>query len=124
MNGENTELFPGKLETADVSTEQVRQEQGAEQVTAWKNRNAEFGTGRRPVNEETFEVAGLSLVQAFVHLRERSDEHEYDRKSQQHDGEPERIQDFEKTIKHLEIEFPARTSQTFASLFRRPARRP
>src|SRR5213596_2265128 len=82
---------------------QIHQQQSSNDVTARED-DGSFGPQNHGIRDEpTLEVAGLRLVKAFVHLRQRSDEHQHETDAQQDDRELQRIKKFQDFFNHSDM---------------------
>src|SRR3954471_10453185 len=75
--------------------DEIRQQKAAERVAAGKDGEGQFPHG--PEDDESVEILRLDHPDAEVHLVERRDEDQDDRKQEERDGELER----NKEVAHL-----------------------
>ena len=87
MHDENTEFLPAQFEPFDMCGDKVDQEESTEQVTAGINGQLETAARRLPPDKVTVKKLVLNDVEPELHLRDRADKHQAERKRQTHDRE-------------------------------------
>jgi len=102
MNHPDPQFLAVKLKTAEVTGNEVEQEDATQEISSRKDGNFPGGALGSPVNEEAAEKLVLHFVGAKMDLRERSPKDEDESEREARDGQPERGEEFDEAIKEHE----------------------
>lgn len=87
MRDINAEFLLRQFEAADKCGNQIDHQEDAHQVTTGQYRDFPIRIFRTPIDQQTFEIKFLNLVEPLVDLRHRADEYDDEEKRQAGDGQ-------------------------------------